>query len=378
MLNNEFYNNFNHAKHLSAVVKSRFTTDPENCPTNFLCTDHMVHELIVNLDIRKSSGTVVSKHLKVHSPISPYQFGFSSGKSTTSALLALSNGILQSLDQGVEVVSVFFNLSSKAFDSVPHALLLQKLIDININPYLFNLIYSYLTEKNQFVVVNGSQSTQVKVTSGVPQGSVLGPLLFLIYINGITCANINGQVSIYADDIALYEVIQSPLDYQSIQDDINTICLWTEDNNLKLNASKCCYVLFSKKSQPCLLNTQLLINDQALQRVTSFKYLGVTFSYDGSWSAHITNVCQNARKVLGLLYRRFSQGSHSDTLLYLYKMLVRPCLEYACSIWDPHLKRDIDKLERVQSFCLENLPKTVVSIHWLQGVAGESRATISC
>ena len=209
VLNNEFYNNFNHSKHLSAVVKSRFTTDPENCPTNFLCTDHMVHELIVNLDIRKSSGTddvsarmlkatadittptltrlfnmsiwtglfldcwktarivpipkkgsntnpgnyrpvsilpilskvferiiytLVSKHLKVHSLISPYQFGFSSGKSTTSALLALSNGILQSLDQGIEVVSVFFDLS-KAFDSVPHALLLQKLIDIN-QPHL--------------------------------------------------------------------------------------------------------------------------------------------------------------------------------------------------------------------------------------------------
>ena len=92
-----------------------------------------------------------------------------------------------------------------------------------------------------------------------------------------------------------------------------------------------------------------MIQDQALQRVTSFKYLGVTLSYDGSWSH--SNICQNA--VLGLLYRRFSQGSHSDTLLYLYKMLVRPHLEYACSIWDPHLKRDIDKLERVQSFALK-------------------------
>ena len=81
--------------------------------------------------------TLVSDHLKVHSPISPYQFGFSSRKSTTSALLAISNGILQSLDQGVEVISVFFDLS-KAFDSVPHALLLQKLIDINVNPYIYS------------------------------------------------------------------------------------------------------------------------------------------------------------------------------------------------------------------------------------------------
>ena len=125
------------------------------------------------------------------------------------------------------------------------------------------------------------------------------------------------------------------------------ICLWTEDNNLKLNASKCCYALFSKKSQPCLPNTQLMIQDQALQRVTSFKYLGVTFSYDGSWSAHITNVCQNARKVLGLLYRRFSQGSHSDTLS-LQNVSTSP--PGVCLVWDPHLKRDINKLE---SFALK-------------------------
>ena len=195
------------------IPKKGSNTNPGNYrPVSILPILSKVFERIIY--------TLVSDHLKVHSPISPYQFGFSSGKSTTSGLLALSNGILQSLDQGVEVVSLFFDLS-KAFDSVPHALLLQKLIDINVNPYLFNLIYSYLTERNQFVVVNGSQSTQVRVSSGVPQGSVLGPLLFLIYINGITCANIDGQVSIYADDIALYKVIQSPLDYQSMQDDIN-------------------------------------------------------------------------------------------------------------------------------------------------------------
>jgi hypothetical protein len=90
-----------------------------------------------------------------------------------------------------------------------------------------------------------------------------------------------------------------------------------------------------------------------LEKVTSFKYLGVLFSQDGSWSAHITNVCNKARKVLGLLYRKYYLKSHTDTLLHLYKMLVRPLLEYASCVWEPHLRKYINSIEKVQAFALK-------------------------
>ena len=193
--------------------------------------------------------------------------------------MTLSNDVLDSLDKGQETISVFFDLS-KAFDSVPHAPLLQKLLDIQINPFI---LYNYLSQRKQFVVVNGSQSSELDVTSGVPQGSVLGPLLFLIYINGVSCIALNGKLLIYADSIALYQIIHAPSDYLLVQNDINAISVWTNENFLHLNTNKCCFMLFSKKHYPCQPMTQLVIEGQSLERVTTFKYLGVLFSHDGSY-----------------------------------------------------------------------------------------------
>ena len=112
-------------------------------------------------------------------------------------------------------------------------------------------------------------------------------------------------------------------------------------------------MLFSKKHHPCQPITQLVIERQSLERVTTFKYLGVLFSHDGSWSAHITNVCNKARKVLGFLYRKYYHDSHTDTLLHLYKMLVCPLLEYATCVWDPYLRKNINNIEKVQAFALK-------------------------
>ena len=125
-------------------------------------------------------------------PISTCQFGFLPGRSTVSALLTLSN-VLDPLDKGQEIISVFFDLR-KACDSVTHAPLLRKLLDIQINPFLYNLLHDYLSERKQFVVVNGGQSSELEVTSEVPQGSVLGLLLFVMYINGVSCTALNGKL----------------------------------------------------------------------------------------------------------------------------------------------------------------------------------------
>ena len=187
---------------------------------------------------------------------------------------------------------------------------MEKLHCLNLNPYILKWIHGYLTNR---VVVSGANSSTLPVISDVPRGSVLGPLLFLIYINDVTCVVNNSGIVVFADDIALYKVIQSHLDY---------------------------YLYYSLTLMP---SVSLNINDIELSQVTAVKYLGITFTQDGIWSTHIDNICKTTRKVLGMIYRQFYEFSSEETVLNLYRSLVRPLLEYiACIIWDPYLKKDID------------------------------------
>ena len=144
------------------------------------------------------------------------QCGFMTGRSISSALLTVTHDVLHSLDDGNEVCSIFFDLK-KAFDSVPHQKLIDKLINAGVCPYLVQWLHDYLFNCMQFVVVNGEQSPVLSVMSGVPQGSVLGPLFFLIYINDVTCRiSVLSKITLFADDITLYRTICSILDYLAL------------------------------------------------------------------------------------------------------------------------------------------------------------------
>ena len=160
-----------------------------------------------------------------------------SGRSTTSALLTVTHDLLHSLDDSDEVCSVFFDLN-KAFDSVPHQKVIAKLKNADVYMYLciVQWLHDYLFNFMQFVVVGGEQSPALPVLSGVPQGSVLGPLLFLIYINDVT-SHISplSKVALFADDITFYRTIRSILDCLTLQDDIASIATWVTENYLSLN-----------------------------------------------------------------------------------------------------------------------------------------------
>ena len=157
--------------------------------------------------IERHVHSLLLKHLSETDPISSSQFGFLKGRSTTGALVSAVNDWHTHLDNGLDVCVIFFDLK-KAFDSVPHIGLLNKLANLNLNPYLYRWIENYLYQRTQAVGVDGATSATLPVISGVPQGSVLGPLLFLIYINGLSRIQLSdGTLILFADDIVIHRPI---------------------------------------------------------------------------------------------------------------------------------------------------------------------------
>ena len=158
-------------------------------------------------------------------------------------------------------------------------------------------------------------------------------------------------MTLYADDMLLYRCIETPQDYQKLQNDINSIVEWISVNHLHFNVSKCKSMLISRKRNP-FQRPGLSLCGQVLEQVECFKYLAVLLTSDLTWSKQTECICAKAKKLLGMIYRRFSEYSNPDTLLHIYESMVRSHLEYASQVWDPHLQKDIRLLEGVHKFAL--------------------------
>ena len=204
------------------------------------------------------------------------------------------------------------------------------------------------------MVVGGESSQDTTVLSGVPQGSVLGPLLFRIYIDDVSglVLSAGSTLNLYADDMLLYKPVGRPEDVNHLQIDIDHIRVWVSNNHLALNSDKCKVMMISRKRNP-VPPPQFILQDTLLKQVEDYRYLGVLLTSDLSWSSHINSTCSKARKLIGLLYRRFYGNVDNQSLFEHYNILVRPHLEYASPLWDPYLIKDIAKLESVQKFALK-------------------------
>ena len=287
-------------------------------------------------------------HLISNSILSPRQFGFRPGSSTQEAILTATHDWQSCLDRGLSSAALFLDMS-KAFDKVPHHKLLLSLAAVGVSGPLLQWFKSYLSNRTQTVVLSGHSSSSIPVKSGVPQGSILGPLLFIIYANSLAQLNLSPESSIilYADDILLYRAVSSSHDGVLLQQDVDAISAWIKASGLAINPSKSTLLVISRKRvKP---NISLLINSTPIPCADSVKYLGVTITSDLKWNAHVCNTCKSAKLKLGLLYRNFHQADQR-TLSHLYKTLVIPKLDYYSSVWDPYNASLTNSLESVQSF----------------------------
>ena len=300
--------------------------------------------------LEKVPERVVFKHLYNHfrenNILSPLQSGFIPGDSTTNQLAFLYNTFCQALDSGKEVRVVFCDVS-KAFDRVWHKGLLCKLKAAGISGNLLSWFSSYLSERRQRVILPGTQLDWNYIQAGVPQGSILGPLLFLLYINDIV-TDIGSNIRLFADDTSLSLIVENPdTAAQTLNSDLEKITQWANTWLVKFNPAKTESLLISRKAlQP--VHLPLYMQNQQIKEVENHKYLGLYFSNDGTWHAHINYIKEKAWNRINIM-RKLKFQLDRKSLEIIYTSFIRPILEYGNEIWDNCTQYEKDGLEKIQT-----------------------------
>ena len=281
-------------------------------------------------------------HLLSNHLLSQNQHGFTPGRTCATQLLCVLEEWSRWLDEG-KVIDVIYLDFKKAFDSVPHERLLLKLEAHGLEGKLLNWIRAFLTGRVQSVFVNGESSNWSPVTSGIPQGSVLGPVLFLVYINDLPLDVRKSKVALFADDTKLYNTVSTPAQINDLQDDLNNLHRWSERWQLPFNEDKCKVLHIGKRNPEGNYHMQ----GKHLQSVKAEKDLGVTIDCQLKFHQHISSAVSKGYQLLGIMKRTFSKLDKT-TLPILFKTLIRPHLEYGSVLWHSRFKEDAKKIERVQ------------------------------
>ena len=320
---------------ITPIFKKGSCTDPSNYRSiSLTCICCKIFEHILSSSI--------TNHLNTFNIICKEQHGFRKHRSCETQLLEAVNDLTSNLNANIQTDLLLLDFS-KAFDTVSHKRLLSKLSHYGINGQIFSWIKDFLLDRKQQVILGNMHSSSCSVLSGVPQGSVLGPLLFIIYTNDLPIS-ISSKIRLYADDVIIYRAILSSQDASILQEDLNKLVSWAATWLMSLNLNKCEHLVITSKKP---LSTTYNIRDYLIREVTSAKYLGVTISQNISWSKHIDIITCKANSILAFLQRNLSQCSlRVKSLAYL--TYVRPVLEYASVVWSPFTQSNIDKIEKVQ------------------------------
>ena len=275
------------------------------------------------------------------------QFGFRQKHSTQQTIIMLVDKITRSLDAGDIVISVFLDLK-KAFDTADHHILLKKLYVYGIRGKVLKWFHSYLFNRSQYVIYDDMQSETHHVKCGVPQGSIMGPLLFIIYMNDICNVSKFLYTILYADDTC---VLLNGKDLnnliQSMNTELDLLSTWLKSNKLSLNTHKTFFQLFPRARIKTNNSVNIIVDKCVLNKVTSIKYLGVIIDHKLNWIEHISYVKNKISKGIGILYKA-RQFLEKRDLLNLFYSYIYPYLIYCIEIWGCAAKSHMNPLYLTQ------------------------------
>ena len=314
------------------------------------CTNYRPISLLSNINkiFEKLMHKRLYNFLSIHNCIYDNQFGFRKKHSTNHALISITEDVRNALDNHKISCGIFIDLQ-KAFDTVDHHILLSKLEHYGIRGVANDWFRSYLTNRRQFVEINGVNSDELVLPYGVPQGSVLGPLLFLIYINDLHKSIKYSRVRHFADDTNLIISNNSPKQLQKqLNADLKNLCNWLKANKISLNASKSELLIFRHPSKKINYDFKIKIDGKKLIPSTFVKYLGVLIDPHLNWSFHANALSVKLSRAIGLL-TKIRHYVSSDVLRNIYHGIFSSLLTYGCQVWGQVRNKYICRLERLQN-----------------------------
>ena len=321
---------------VSPIYKKEDRCLPSNYrPVSLTCISCKILEHIVNRQIRD--------HCDKYNILVDNQHGFRNRRSCDTQLLLTYHDLVSVVNNRGQVDMLVLDFA-KAFDTVAHQRLLTKAHHFGLRGPLHSWISSFLIGRTQSVIVDGASSSEANVISGVPQGTVLGPTLFLLFINDLA-AQTSSTVRLFADDCVMYQQISSQGDCQSLQHDLDSLDAWSKTWLMQFNATKCNVIRFSHAHKHIKFDYSLAGN--ILESTAQTTYLGIKLSEDLKWNKHVQQLAAKGNRTLGVL-RRNLRHCPREVKNTAYKCILRPKVEYASAVWDPYTQINIGCTEKVQ------------------------------